>query len=246
MFGKKKDKDKEAPGLPDETIQDKSKFIVLGFGVFCFSVIIVLGLEIYTGIKLSNQNSIISRTGNLGDENKNILMQMGIKGKESAKQEYFFAKELEKLMSLQEFQDFKNSITPIAAKFAVNIDSLKEGKTSGVGKEYQINRIEYTTSSTYANYVEFRKELSKTPFKINFEKEVIRRERFTNNIIIVDTVVYAYVADKKEKTLKKLKQSVEKHQKVIDKENKKKAKQAAKKKKLEDKKSKDNKDKNKN
>jgi len=230
MFGKKKDKDQDTPGLPDETLQDKSKFIVLGFGIFCFSVILVLGLEIYTGIKLSSQNKVIGKTGNLNEETKKILQQMSIKGKESRKQEYFFAKELEKLMSPQEFQDFKNSISPIASKYAVSVDELKEGKISGVGKNYQINRIEYLVSSTYANYVEFRKELSNTSFKINFEKEIIKRERATNNIILVEGTVYAYVADKKEKTLKKLKPSIDKHQKIIDKENKKKAKKSGEKK----------------
>lgn len=239
MFGKKKDKDQDAPGMPDETLQDKSKFIVLGFGIFCFGIILTLGLEIYTGIKLSNQNSVIGKTGNLGEENKKILVQMGIKGKESAKEEYFFAKELKRLMSPQEFQDFKNSISPMASKFAVNIDQLKDGKTSGVGKKYQINRIEYLLSSTYPNYVEFRKELSKTPFKINFENEIIQRERATSNIIVVEGTVYAYVADKKEKTLLKLKPSIDKHQKVVDKENKKKEKLKAKENKDGDKPSKD-------
>ena len=126
-----------------------------------------------------------------------------------------------------------------ASKFAVNIDQLKDGKTSGVGKKYQINRIEYLLSSTYPNYVEFRKELSKTPFKINFENETIQRERATSNIIVVEGTVYAYVADKKEKTLLKLKPSIDKHQKVVDKENKKKEKLKAKENKDGDKPSKD-------
>jgi hypothetical protein len=214
MFGKK-DKNKQAPGLPDETIPDKSKFIVLGFGFFVLAVIVILGLEIFTGITLSGQNKKIKMTSGINDKSRMILIDIAKKGKLSQEQEYYKAKELEKIMSTKEFQDFKNSFSPNAGKFGVTINNLEEGKTTFLGKDYQINRIKFTTTSTYQNYTEFRKQISLTPFKINFENELISREHPLSKNIIVESTIDVYVAGEKEKELKKLKNSVTNYEKVL-------------------------------
>ena len=214
MFGKK-DKNKEVPGLPDETIPDKSKFIVLGFGFFVLAVIVILGLEIYTGITLSGQNKKLKMTSGISDKSRMILIDIAKKGKLSQEQEYYKAKELEKIMSTKEFQDFKNSLSPNAGKSGVTINNLVEGKTTFLGKDYQINRIKFVTTSTYQNYTEFRKQISLTPFKINFENELISREHPLSKNIKVEATIDVYVASEKEKELKKLKNSVTNYEKVL-------------------------------
>ena len=65
MFGFNKNKSKS---VEDESIKDKSKFVVVGFTVMVLSLVILIGSEIFTTVKLSNQNKLISSSNNIQAE----------------------------------------------------------------------------------------------------------------------------------------------------------------------------------
>lgn len=230
MLGKKNKDNDAPPGVPDETLSDKSNFIIVGFGVLIFSVILILGLQIYLGLTISSQNKKIEVTSNAEGKGKTITLQIAKVGKDNSQAEYDYAKELETFMGNQEFQVFKNSISTIGGEFSVNIDKLEDDKIVYLGKKYQINRIKYETTSSYKNYTMFRKKLIETPFKINFEEEIIKREHPLSKNIVATGIIGAYVAPDKEKQLKKLAPSVKRIEKKLEIEKKKKEKQEAKKK----------------
>ena len=224
MLGKKNKDNDTPPGTPDETLSDKSNFIIVGFGILVFSILLILGLQIYLGITVSSQNKKIAITSNAEDKGKTITLQIAKVGKDNSQAEYDYAKELETFMSNQEFQVFKNSISTISGEFSVNIDKLEDDKIIYLGKKFQINRIKYETTSSYKNYTLFRKKLIETPFKINFEEEVIKREHPLSKNIVATGIIGAYVAPDKEKELKKLASSVKKIEKKLEREKKKKEK----------------------
>lgn len=228
MLGKKNKDNDTAPGVADETLADKSNFIIIGFGVLVFSIILILGLQIYLGITISSQNKKINSVGDAEGKGKSVTLKIAKIGKDNTEAEYNYAKELEMFMGNQEFQDFKNSISTIGGEFSVNIDKLEDGDTVLLGKKFQINKIVFETTSSYKNYTLFRKKLIETPFKINFEEEIIQREHPLSKNIVASGVIGAYVAPDKEKDLKKLEPSIKKIEKKLEREKKKKEKKEAK------------------
>ena len=84
MFGIKK-KNASNDTLNDETISDKSKFVLVGFYTLIISIILFIFLELFTSIKLSNQNIILKKNSGADDESRNILMKIAVKGNEAKK-----------------------------------------------------------------------------------------------------------------------------------------------------------------
>ena len=124
MFGLNKNKSKS---IEDESIKDKSKFVVVGFTIMILSLLILIGSEIFTSIKLSSQNKLISSSNNIQSQSDNLVLEMAKTGKKLQEEEYEYIKEVTKFMSPTEFQNFKNSITSVASQFNVQINSLNEG-----------------------------------------------------------------------------------------------------------------------
>ena len=238
MLGKKNKDNETPPGTADETLSDKSNFIIVGFGILVFSILLILGLQIYLGITVSSQNKKIQASSSAEGKGQKITLEIAKIGQNNSQAEYDYAKELETFMDNQEFQVFKNSISTIGGEFNVNIDKLEDEKIIFLGKKFQINRILFETTSSYKNYTLFRKKLIETPFKINFEEEVIKREHPLSKNIVATGIIGAYVAPDKEKELKKLASSVKKIEKKLKREKKKKEKKEEKKKLKETKKQK--------
>lgn len=230
MLGKKNKDNDTPPGTADETLSDKSNFIIVGFGILVFSILLILGLQIYLGITVSSQNKKIQVSSGAEGKGQKITLEIAKIGQNNSQAEYDYAKELETFMDNQEFQVFKNSISTIGGEFNVNIDKLEDDQIILLGKKFQINRILFETTSSYKNYTLFRKKLVETPFKINFEEEVIMREHPLSKNIVATGIIGAYVAPNKEKELKKLATSVKKIEKKLEKEKKKKEKKEEKKK----------------
>lgn len=230
MLGKKNKDNDTPPGTADETLSDKSNFIIVGFGILVFSILLILGLQIYLGITVSSQNKKIQVSSGAEGKGQKITLEIAKIGQNNSQAEYDYAKELETFMDNQEFQVFKNSISTIGGEFNVNIDKLEDDQIIFLGKKFQINRILFETTSSYKNYTLFRKKLVETPFKINFEEEVIMREHPLSKNIVATGIIGAYVAPNKEKELKKLATSVKKIEKKLEKEKKKKEKKEEKKK----------------
>lgn len=230
MLGKKNKDNDTPPGTADETLSDKSNFIIVGFGILVFSILLILGLQIYLGITVSSQNKKIQVSSSAEGKGQKITLEIAKIGQNNSQAEYDYAKELETFMDNQEFQVFKNSISTIGGEFNVNIDKLEDDQIILLGKKFQINRILFETTSSYKNYTLFRKKLVETPFKINFEEEVIMREHPLSKNIVATGIIGAYVAPNKEKELKKLATSVKKIEKKLEKEKKKKEKKEEKKK----------------
>ena len=81
MFGLNKDKSKS---VEDESIKDKSKFVVVGFTIMILSLLILIGSEIFTSMKLSNQNKLIS-SSNKFNHNQIILFLKWLKQEKNFK-----------------------------------------------------------------------------------------------------------------------------------------------------------------
>jgi len=111
-------------------------------------------------------------------------------------------------MSPMEFQNFKNSISGIANKNKVKINSINEGKVQDV-RGYKMNTINLDLLSGYNDYVNFKKNIAETPFRINFDKETIIRENPTSSKIKITAVISALVFEKKDKLLKDNKKFIE-------------------------------------
>ena len=198
MFGFNKNKSKS---VEDESIKDKSKFVVVGFTVMVLSLVILIGSEIFTTVKLSNQNKLISSSNNIQAESDNLILKMSKTGKELQKEEYLYIQEVSNFMSPTEFQNFKNSITSIASQFNVQINSLNEGEPVRLGKKFMLNFIEYQFLSTYENLTFFKNKLSENEFKINIIQENIIRENPKSEKVISGRIG-VYVFPGKEKLLK--------------------------------------------
>lgn len=205
MFGSNKNK---SNSVQDETLKDHSKKIVIGVSVLIFSIILILALEVYT-ISLKGSQARQIRIGKSAEEkSKTIMTQMAKIGKETKDLEYKYIKSLETIMSPMEFQSFKNSISGLASDNNVFITTINEGKTQKV-RDYKMYSINLELLSGYTNYVNFKKDISKTPFRINFEKETIIRETPSSSKIKVNAIISAIIFEKKDKLFKDKKKFIE-------------------------------------
>ena len=205
MFGSKKNKSNSSQ---DETLKDNSKKIVIGVSVLVATIIIVLILEIYTVTVKGSQNKKIRIGKGAEERSKTIMLEMAKIGKETKDLEFKYYKALETIMSPMEFQNFKNSISGIANENKVKINSINEGKVQDV-RGYKMNTINLDLLSGYNDYVNFKKNIAETPFRINFDKETIIRENPTSSKIKITAVISALVFEKKDKLLKDNKKFIE-------------------------------------
>ena len=205
MFGSKKNKSNSSQ---DETLKDNSKKIVIGVSVLVATIIIVLILEIYTVTVKGSQNKKIRIGKGAEERSKTIMLEMAKIGKETKDLEFKYYKALETIMSPMEFQNFKNSISGIANENKVKINSINEGKVQDV-RGYKMNTINLDLLSGYNDYVNFKKNIAETPFRINFDKETIIRENPTSSKIKISAVISALVFEKKDKLLKDNKKFIE-------------------------------------
>ena len=207
MFGLGKNKSKV---VEDESIRDKSKFVVVGFTVMVFSFLLLIISEIYTSLQLSKQNRLIASTGGIQEQSDNIVLEMAKVGRDVNKSEYEYIKEIMMFMSPTEFQNFKNSISGMANEFNVQINSLNESKADQLGKTYSINYIEYQFLSTYENLTFLKNKISETDFKGNIIEEEVTRENPTSNKVLAEGKIGVYVFPGKEKLLKDKAKIIEK------------------------------------
>ncbi|MDC0954488.1 hypothetical protein OAR93_03580 [Pelagibacteraceae bacterium] len=220
MFGSKKKNDSE---IQSETTVDNSNQIIIGVAVLFMSILLILIIKIYTASSISSQERIISQGKQAEKKSQSILIELGKIGKKSKEAEYRYLKELKKIMSPEELQKFKNSITGIASKNKVIINSIFEGKQIPAA-EYTIFAINFEAISTFTNYVNFKKDLSKNAFKIYFEQETIARETPSSTNIKVNAVINAVVLKNKKQLLEKKKKFYEQMEKAEMKQKEKEAK----------------------
>ena len=207
--------------VEDESIRDKSKFVVVGFVVMVIALIGFIVGEIYTSLKLSEQNKLLSSSGNIQQQTDDIVIEIAKLGKDVNSAEYSYIQEIMKFMSPTEFQNYKNSISGMANQFNVQINSLNESESLKLGKLYAINYIEYQFLSTFENLTFLKNKLSETKFKINIVNETIKRENPNSNKIIAQGRIGVYVFPGKEKLLKEKKSIIEQFEKQKNKENEK-------------------------
>jgi hypothetical protein len=220
MFGSKKKNDS---GIQSETTVDNSNQIIIGVAVLFMSILLILIIKIYTASSISSQERIISQGKQAEKKSQSILIELGKIGKKSKEAEYRYLKELKKIMSPEELQKFKNSITGIASKNKVIINSIFEGKQIPAA-EYTIFAINFEAISTFTNYVNFKKDLSKNAFKIYFEQETIARETPSSTNIKVNAVINVVVLKNKNQLLEKKKKFYEQMEKAEMKQKEKEAK----------------------
>ena len=207
MFGLGKNKSKI---VEDESIKDKSKFVVVGFSVMLLAFLIFVITEIYTSIQLSKQNKLMQGTSKIEEDANNIVIQMAKVGKDVNKNEYEYIKEIMMFMSPTEFQNFKNSISGMANEFDVQINSLNESKPDKLGKIYAINYIEYQFLSTYENLTFLKNRIAETNFKINIIEENIYRENAKSEKVYAEGKIGVYVFPGKEQLLKEKSKIIQK------------------------------------
>lgn len=196
MFGSKNTK-----AVEDESIKDKSKFVVVGFAVMVLTFIVLLGGEIYTSIQLSKQIGQIANTGQIKKQSDDIIIEMAKKGKDVNKAEYEYIKEILKFMSPSEFQNFKNSLSGLANDANVQILSLNEGKPTQLGKNYSINYIEFQLLSSFNDLTNLKNKIAENKFKININQETIVRENPISNKVLASGSFAVYVFPGKEKLI---------------------------------------------
>ena len=220
MFGIKK-KDATNENIIDETIADKSKFVTVGFGVLAVSILTFFVIEIFTSAKISNQNRVLLKYGGAEEKSNALLLKIAKKSQNAKNLEYNYIKEIMRFMSPTEFQEFKNSISTLANPLNVQINSLNEieGKKLDI---YEIYAMEYEFLSKYENFIQLKKKISETTFKINLIEETIKRYSPKSDKILANGVIHAYVFKDKDELLKKNEKLIE-QQKIIE------EKQAAKK-----------------
>jgi hypothetical protein len=220
MFGIKK-KNASNDTLNDETISDKSKFVLVGFYTLIASIILFIFLELFTSMKLSDQNNILEKNNGADNESRNVLIKIAKKGNEVKKINYEHVKEIMRLMSPKEFQEFKNNISGMANSFNVQINSLNEIKNEKLDI-YEIYAIEYQFLSKYENFVQLKKKISETKFKINLFEENIERYSPESDKILAKGIIHAYVFMDKENLLNNNKKLIEEQKIIEEKEAKKK------------------------
>ena len=220
MFGSNKNKSK---AVEDESIRDKSKFVVVGFTVMILSFVALIAGEIFTSIQLSKQNKLIAGSGDVEDQSNSIVVKMAKVGKDVNKAEYEYVKEIMKFMSPTEFQNFKNSISGMANQFNVQINSLNEGKAENLGQIYALNYIEYQFLSTFENLTFLKNKIAESEFKINIIEETITRENPKSKKVVAEGKIGVYVYPQKEKLLKdkaKIIEQFKKEEEKLSKDNK--------------------------
>ena len=198
MFGS----NKNTKAVEDESIRDKSKFVVVGFTVMLISVLALVIGEIYTSIQLSKQTKQINSLAGVKKQSDDIVIEMAKLGKDVNKATYEYIQEIMKFMSPTEFQNFKNSISGMATKFDVQINSLNEGASESLGKTYAINYVEYQFLSTFDNLTKLKQSISDTKYKINIIEESVVRENPTSNKVRANGKIGVYVFPGKERLLK--------------------------------------------
>ena len=82
MFGLNKNKSKS---IEDESIKDKSKFVVVGFTIMILSLLTLIGSEIFTSMKLSSQNKLISSSNNIQSQSNNLVLEMAQNRKKTSR-----------------------------------------------------------------------------------------------------------------------------------------------------------------
>ena len=213
MFGS----NKNTKAVEDESLRDKSKFVVVGFTVMITSFLALIIGELYTSVQLSKQAQLIASSGGVREQSENIVIEMAKVGKDVNKAEYEYIQEIMKFMSPTEFQNFKNSISGMATKFDVQINSLNESKADGLGKIYSVNYIEYQFLSTFENLTKLKENISDTDFKINIIEETIERENPNSNKVKAEGKIGVYVFPGKEKLLKDKEKIIEQFAKTEEK-----------------------------
>ena len=221
MFGNKK-KDTSNENIIDETIADQSKFVTVGFGVLVVSILLFFILEIFTTVKISTQNTALSKERGAEEKSKGMLMKIALKGKEVRDLEYQYIKEIMKFMSPTEFQKFKNNISTLASPLNVQINSLNEIESKQLDI-YEIYVIEYEFLSKYENFVQLKNKLSEINFKINLVEETIKRYSPKSDKILANGIIHAYVFKDKGNLLKKNEKLIEQQKILEEKEAEKKA-----------------------
>ena len=221
MFGKKK-KNTSNENIIDETIADQSKFVTVGFGVLVVSILLFFILEIVTTVKISTQNTALSKDRGAEEKSKGMLMKIALKGKEVRDLEYQYIKEIMKFMSPTEFQEFKNNISTLASPLNVQINSLNEIESKQLDI-YEIYAIEYEFLSKYENFVQLKNKLSEINFKINLIEETIKRYSPKSDKILANGIIHAYVFKDKDDLLKKNEKLIEQQKILEEKEAEKKA-----------------------
>ena len=221
MFEKKK-KATSNENIIDETIADQSKFVTVGFGVLVVSILLFFILEIFTTVKISTQNTALSKDRGAEEKSKGMLMKIALKGKEVRDLEYQYIKEIMKFMSPTEFQEFKNNISTLASPLNVQINSLNEIESKQLDI-YEIYVIEYEFLSKYENFVQLKKKLSEINFKINLVEETIKRYSPKSDKILANGIIHAYVFKDKDDLLKKNEKLIEQQKILEEKEAEKKA-----------------------
>ena len=122
--------------------------------------------------------------------------------------DYEYIKMIMNFMSPKEFQNFKNGISGIANSMNVQINSINEGESTKVG-EYNSYLIKYEILSNYENFINFKKKLSETEFKINLTNEIVTRENPESSKVLVVGSIEAYIFENKENFLKKNEKLIE-------------------------------------
>ena len=209
---------KKSDIVEDESIKDKSKFVVVGFAFMIFAFLFLIITEVYTSLSISNQQRIITSSNNIEDDSGKVLLEMSKVGKDIKEAEYSFITQIMKFKSPEEFQDFKNSISGIANQFNIQILNLNESAPVELKEKFSKYFINYQLLSTFENFTFFKNKISELPFNINVENETINRENPTSNKIIVDGVISVYVYEEKEKLLKKNEKLISEMKSKIEKE----------------------------
>ena len=211
MFGSKKKEN--SSHVRDETLTDNSNKIVVGVAVVLISVVLIVAVKIYTASSINSQEKTIAQGQQAKDKSQKILFELAKIGKMSKESEYRYLKELKSIMSPEELQKFKNSITGIASTHNVVINSLNEGKQVPVSI-YTLFSINFEAIASFTDYVNFKKDLSKTNFKIYFDQETIVRETPSSPNIKITAVLHAVVLKNKEQLMEKNKKLYEKMEKA--------------------------------
>ena len=84
MFGLGKNK---SVTVEDESIKDKSKFVVVGFTIMVLTFFVFVISEIYTSFQLSKQKKVLAGANSIQAESDNFLIKMATAGKEVNKNE---------------------------------------------------------------------------------------------------------------------------------------------------------------
>lgn len=194
----------------DESIKDKSKFVVVGF---VFMLLTFFGLifgEVFTSLSLSKQRNTLSQSENIEEVTNNAVIGMAKVGKDIRVAEYEFVKEIMKFMSPSEFQSFKNSISGMANQFNVQINALNEGEPDKLKNKYSIYYIEYQFLSTFENLTFFKNKIAETKYNVNIINESIFRENAKSEKVISEGTIGVYVYEEKDKLLSEKKSIIEK------------------------------------